>query len=271
MSNSLLSEQQYLAAGYDSDTKAFRTTSVGGDGSGSGGGGTTFYAKPAGAANSDAVVAYTSATTITVTGLPFTFVETDIVSIRQIIATGTTASNDTVFTDVSDFAVSSGVITVTGAAFGATDVFVVTFAAQVKAYQPANASNRQQEVNPLNDKDPISSLVDTTNVTAATHDYDFTMDGSKNVSISGKLIDADGTLTMKIYAMNDEDTTSGDRIQIYGYDDKNNITTNSWTVTNGTLTFAISFNNANYKHWRVEVVASGATNTVIVKKKVTAL
>ena len=76
---------------------------------------------------------------------------------------------------------------------------------------------------------------------------------------------------MKVYAMNDEDTSAGDRIQVFGYDDKNNAITNNWTVTNGTLTFAVSFNRANYTHWRVEVVCSGATNTVILKSRRKAL
>ena len=112
-------------------------------------------------------------------------------------------------------------------------------------------------------------LVDTTNVSAATHYYPAATgqinDGYKDLSISGKFIDADGTLTLTIEAMNDEDTTSGDWIQVYAYDDKNKATSNSWTVTNGTLTFALSLNNFNYKYWRAVVVASGATNTVIVK------
>jgi hypothetical protein len=110
---------------------------------------------------------------------------------------------------------------------------------------------------------------DTTNVTAATHYYPAAtgsdISGYEHMSLSGKLIDADGTLTLTVEATNDEDTTNADWIQVYGYDDKNNVTVNSWTVTNGTLTYAISFNVANYQHWRVKLVASGATNTVIVK------
>jgi len=114
-------------------------------------------------------------------------------------------------------------------------------------------------------------LVDTTNVAAATHYYPdsdgFTMDGYSDLSFSGKLIDGDGTLTLTIEATNDEDTSGGDWIQVYGYDDKNNAVANSWAVTNGTLTFANSFNAANYRYFRVKLVASGATNTVIVKAR----
>jgi hypothetical protein len=114
------------------------------------------------------------------------------------------------------------------------------------------------------------SILDTTNLAAATHYYPSatgtTMDGFSDCSFSGKLVDADGTITMTFEAMNDDDAT-GDWIQVYGYDDKNNVTTNSWSITNGALTFAISFNNCNYKRVRVKVVNDGATNTIIIKAR----
>jgi len=46
------------------------------------------------------------------------------------------------------------------------------------------------------------------------------------------MIDADGTMTLSLQAMNDEDTTSGDRQTVYFYDNINNTTVNSITVTN---------------------------------------
>ncbi len=118
-----------------------------------------------------------------------------------------------------------------------------------------------------------TSLADTTDVAATTHYYPdsdgFEMAGYKDMSMSGKLIDADGTLTMTVEATNDD--ASPDWVQVYGYDDKNNSTANSWTVTNDTLTFANSFNEMNYKSARVKLVASGATNTVIIKMRQKAL
>lgn len=110
---------------------------------------------------------------------------------------------------------------------------------------------------------------DATNESAATHYYPaatgFDMGRSRFFSLSGSLLDADGVLTLTVEATNDSDTTNANWIQVYGYNDKNNATSNSWTVTNGTLTFAISFNNANYSSFRVKLVASGATNTIIIK------
>ncbi len=118
-----------------------------------------------------------------------------------------------------------------------------------------------------------TSLADTTDVAATTHYYPdsdgFEMAGYKDMSLSGKLIDADGTLTMTVEATNDD--ASPDWVQVYGYDDKNSSVVNSWTVTNDTLTFANSFNEMNYKSARVKLVASGATNTVIVKMRQKAL
>jgi len=138
-----------------------------------------------------------------------------------------------------------------------------------------NGTLRTEEVDPLSLQYANDSLVDTTNVSAATHYYPsatgMSMDGFKNFSISGKLIDADGTLTLTVEMTNDEDTTSGDWNQMYGYDDINKVVANSWTVTNGTLKYGVSFNSANYRNIRIAVVASGATNTVISKARRIAL
>ena len=112
-------------------------------------------------------------------------------------------------------------------------------------------------------------LFDGTNVAAATNYYPsslwMSMDWYKLLSFSGKMIDADGTMTLTVEATNDDDTTNADRIQVYGYDDLNNTTTNSRAVTNWTLTYSISFNNMNYQYFRVKMVNNGATKTFILK------
>ena len=41
------------------------------------------------------------------------------------------------------------------------------------------------------------------------------MDGYKHLSLSGKIIDADNTVTMTVEATNDEDQTNADRVQVY--------------------------------------------------------
>ena len=149
----------------------------------------------------------------------------------------------------------------------------MTYKSQV-AYDGSDDAVRNKDVNSVNLQFVEESLVDTTNVSAATHyypaSYGLSMAGYKDLSITGKLIDADGTLTLTIHGTNDEDS-SGDWHQVYGYDDIANTTLNSWTVTNGTKTFAISLNECNFKYIYVKVVATGATNTVIIKARRKAL
>ncbi len=240
-------------------------------GGGSGGGSNTY----SNASNDFTATANSGAKTITITGLSYTLEDKHVIpgSIKQVTSAG--AVSTVPLTNVS---VSSGVITLAdmSANFAVGDTVVVTILGPDKAYSQSTDNNNVAESDPLDTHYVNDDLVDTTNVSAATHYYPGSTGGSlatyKDLSISGKLIDADGTLTLTVEMMNDEDTSSGDWIQVYGYDDKNNTTTNSWTVTNGTLTFANSFNNAgSYSHYRVAVVASGATNTVIVKGKKKAL
>jgi len=125
------------------------------------------------------------------------------------------------------------------------------------------------ESDPLSTQYLNESLVDTTNVAATTHYYPgstgASMDGYADLSLTGKFIDADGTLTLTLQVTNDEDTTSGDWNGAYFYDDELNATVNSKTVTNGTELFSLSCNNNNFRYYRWVVVASGATNTVILK------
>lgn len=122
----------------------------------------------------------------------------------------------------------------------------------------------------------LTSLADLTDVAADTHYYPtgdefFLMDGYKDTSLSGRLIDADGTLTLTVEVTNDEAPSSDDWVQVKGYDDQAGGVVNVWTITNGTLKYAISFNEMNYRACRVKVVASGATNTVICKMRRKAL
>lgn len=118
-----------------------------GGGGATGGGLSTYYAKPSGT-NADATSAYASATTLTVTGLPYSFTKYDIVSIRQIPNSGGSGAQDTVFSDVADFSVSGTTITVTGATFAATDEFVVAFVLPPKSIDETNDTQSVSRNNP---------------------------------------------------------------------------------------------------------------------------
>lgn len=128
-------------------------------------GSAVYYAKPSGT-NADGTSAYASATTLTVTGLPFTFTQYDIESIEQIPTSGTS----TLYSDKADFSVSGTTITVTGAAFAATDEFIVKLVDGNKAYDSANDSNRVEIINRKGDDMPMQTLADVTNETNGTNE-----------------------------------------------------------------------------------------------------
>mgnify|MGYP001459996904 CR=1 FL=1 len=116
----------------------------------------------------------------------------------------------------------------------------------------------------------LTSLVDTTNVTAGTNYYSaaggISMDGYSSLSLTGKLITT-GTITMTVEVTNDEDTANADWVQSYFYDLKSDGFVNSLTVTNTTLTFAILMNGLNCRLVRIKIVDSASTNTYIVKSR----
>lgn len=148
----------------------------------------------------------------------------------------------------------------------------------IEGYVWADNDNRVKETASLDTKVSPVSLVDTTDIAAATHYYPGATGKAmlpyKDLSLTGKLIDADGTLTLTVEAMDDEDTTGGDWIDITksGYKPDDNTTGNaSITITNGTEKYAICFDEFNFDYYRIKIVASGATNTVICKERRKAL
>lgn len=120
----------------------------------------------------------------------------------------------------------------------------------------------------------LNSLVDTTNVAAATGYYPsatgMSMDGYKDLSLTGKIIEEDAvTDTIEVQATNDEDTTNADWVTIYGYRSDTNAMVNIITTggSAGTYTFAIDFDNFNYSYFRVNYVMADSTNTLIIKAR----
>lgn len=228
----------------------------------------------------DFTAAYTSTTTLTLTGLPFTpDTSTYImaVAVQNSSSVWTRYFNGHNTTRMSCDA--SGVVTVTlasGTPFAATDLnYRVVIVGQKKAYDLSTDTDKITEQAALNTKYQQDSIVDTTNVAAATNYYPsstgMSMDGFKDMSLTGTLIDADGTMTLTVEASNDEDTTNANWIQVYGYDCLNNAMVNSWTITNGTLTFAIDFESFNFSNFRIVMVNNGASNTAIIKMRRKAL
>jgi len=141
----------------------------------------------------------------------------------------------------------------------------------IKGHTWTTNSNRSEEIDPVTQHYSDDDLADTTNINATAYYPSSTgqsMGGYRDLSFTGKLIDADGTLTWTLEGTNDEDTAAGDWIDVTsgGYRPDNHTAGNaSIAVTNGTETYAIMFDNFNYRYYRVKVTQTGNTNTVIVK------
>lgn len=235
---------------------------------------------------SDFSAVYTSASTITISGVTFTLTDSSQVVYVKIIKAANTS--DIYINGQAGYTftlnTTTGVISaykngVATSIFTTGDVYEVGINAQDKAFNLSTNSQMSSVLNPESSKYVQDSLVDTTNVAAATNYYPsstgMSMDGYKDFSLSGKFIDADGTMTLRIEATNDEDTTNADWIDIslLGIDSKTgiNVITAAMTVTNGTLTFGIEYNDLNYSNIRVKMVNNGATNTAIIKARRKAL
>ena len=233
---------------------------------------------------SDFTATYTSASTITLSGVPVTI--TDSSQIAYIKQVKTDNTSNTFVNGANDITLSysANVITVyekgvaiTSLASG--DVYEIGVNGTKKAYDLSTDADKIINLTPESSKYVQDSLVDTTNVAAATNYYPsstgMSMDGYKDFSLSGKFIDADGTMTLSIEATNDEDTTNADWIDIslLGIDGKTgiNVISAAMTVTNGTLTFGIEYNDLNYSNIRIKMVNDGATNTAIIKSRRKAL
>jgi len=142
----------------------------------------------------------------------------------------------------------------------------------------ASRSDRVGEVRPVENKAIPNDMVDDVNLAAATHYFPSALGvatlPSKDLSFTGKIIDADGTIEITFEGTNDEDLAAGDWIPFTMSGTRTDLGTGlhaSITVTNGTVTFGMDFDNLNYDYWRVKIVCSGATNTVIVKERNKAL
>jgi len=146
----------------------------------------------------------------------------------------------------------------------------------IAGYDYTNNLIRTSETDPLNEKYENNSIdVDTSNITADTHYYPTAdgavIDGYQDHSLTGKFIDVDGDLTLSLEVSNDENSATADWNEVYFYDNNADAVVNNITVSNSTKLFSLSLSDMNFRRYRWVVVASGATNTVILKGRNKAL
>ena len=224
----------------------------------------------------DFTATYTSSTSITITGASFTVDDSScfIVGIVFKPTGGTTWTKLVNGHNGVGMVAASGVITVSGygTPFASGDSYRVAINYQKKAYDVSTDTIKVIDQSPDRASYVQDSLIDTTNVAAATgyypSDTGMSMDGFKDMSLTGKLIEGDAvTDTISVEATNDEDTTNADWIQVYGLRTDTNASSNLITTAGvaGTYTFAWDFDNFNYSYFRVKLITADSTNTVIIK------
>jgi hypothetical protein len=242
-----------------------------GGGGGAAGGGDSLYIAP-----QDFTVTRTSATQLTLTGLSYTPTLAQFVSVYYVDVLGVSKSLSP-STNAFAWDPVTGVLTVTGATFAATDDYLVMIFGPDKSYSQAANAKRMYEIDPLDGKVAEDSAYDSTNLAATTNvpsDDGLLMYGFRDFSVTGKMIDADATITVKVYGTNDEDPVPANRdwTQLYGYRSDTNTIVNVITCASTTTTFSWDFDNLNYKYVRIELnPGGGATNTFIIKVRRKAL
>jgi hypothetical protein len=230
------------------------------------------------ASSHDFTATYLSTSSLTISASPFTVDDTScyVFKIAYKNAAGIWQSIVNTHNGIS-LAASAGVITVTGATpFVSTDTaYRVIIFAQEKAYDSTTDSNKIIEQSPLNMKNVLDSLVNGSNVAAATYYYPsatgYSMDGYKGLSLNMNLVDADGTITVTVESTNGDPTTGTwvDVTKSFSDDNAgiNSSVGASVTVTNGTKTSNISNPCLNYAYVRVKEVNDGATNTISIQSR----
>jgi len=216
---------------------------------------------------------YTSTTTITLSSLSG-FSITDSSQIAYVVYTptgGTGAKRLVNGLNGVTLTISSNVITVDGAGtpFAAGDVYKVGINALPFELDPSTQSMKISNLNPAYNQNLPQKLEDAVDIAAGTHYYPSesggTMDGYKHYNANGNYIDPDGTITVTFEVTNDDDTTPGNRVwsSIYWYDAILDSNVNTYTATNGTITFDMSIDFLNKRYYRHKVVNNGATNTFV--------
>lgn len=221
----------------------------------------SYIGKPS---NGDFTTAYASSTTITCTVLPFAqLFDYDIVRIIQISNTGVTTVWDRIGNTITCSGTTTCTITVVGATFASTDLFVVeTSIAKLNSFDVLTGADKVVPIRDISDSNLVETLISTTNAGAATNyapsTLGLTMAGYKNISFQ---IIISGGVTATIEVSNDDTGTNWSDITKSGYDLISNdsgfvnfIDTNCFMCYEGLNCYAV----------RVKYVTADATNAIFI-------
>ena len=153
----------------------------------------------------------------------------------------------------------------------AGSAFVIKYNAPQNAYDSTLDVMQGVNLNPGYGQYQEEVVVDTTNITTeswypGTNGY--SMAGYSNMSLTGKMIDADGEMTLSVQVTNDDDATAANRdwITVYGSRNDTNTVVNSIPFTASTVTtntYALLYDVFNWKYFRVyfscSLAATGIT------------
>ena len=208
--------------------------------------------------NSDFVTAYTSGTTITMSSLPTeisSVTGTDITSVEQYSSAGALVQRYT--RDDVSMTISNNVLTVSGASFGATDVFVVyTNIPRVTgglSYVSATSSDRVEEIDPISQHYVTETLASVTNGADETYYYYVDMNGYRKAGFQLTLNGGSGTCTVTVEGSIQDDGTAPASCAYL------DITSATFGAANFTASNVLIDNDeklACFKYVRLKVVAS---------------
>jgi hypothetical protein len=212
---------------------------------------------------------YTSSTTLTLSGISgFSITDSSQLVYIKVIPTTGEAKTFVNGSNGVTLRVSSNVVTIAGAGtpFASGDVYEVGINALPFEQDPSTQSIKTSQLNMLNNYIVNETIVNTTNIAAATNYYPsstgMSMDGFKDLCLSGVLIDADNTTTVTVEVANNPDPATATFHQIYGFDSEANANVNSVAASSSTKSFVWNFDNLNATWVRFKLVTGDATNTV---------
>lgn len=216
----------------------------------------------------DFTATWASGTTLTLTGLPYSPVASQFITLL-VTTVGGAVTQYPATSFYFSFVPATGVLTIAGSNLLASDLsYTVIVNGPVRAYNSAGDYRRVAEVDPLSGQNAQTALAAVTNITTATnYPSDFGIDlggsGVAHFSLNGRLVDADATIKIEVWATNDINVVAATRrwTKIYGLRADTGAEVSAVVAPSATVDYCWIFNGCRYKFIRVTATPDGVTNT----------